>query len=76
MTRTFVAGAERDIVWSETRNDDGMHEAQVGVWRNPDGTYTAYARDGWGAGIKSSPHPDETAARTDTTRLWHRHHGG
>lgn len=71
----YIAGAARDVVWSEGRDAGDMFKPEVGVWRDPDGRFRAYVKDGWGGGIQSKPHPDETTARADIGRLWEHSYG-
>lgn len=66
-----VDGAERDVVWSEERDNGGMFPSTVGVWRE-DGRFVAFVQDGWGGGVHSRQHPDEAAAKADIDRLWER----
>jgi len=76
MAEAAIAGAVRDVVWSESREVYGeMFKSEVGVWRDPDGRFRAYVKDGWGGGMRSKPHPDEATARTDVTRLWEEFYG-
>jgi hypothetical protein len=72
----YIAGALRDVVWRERRDDGGMFgdAAEVGVWHDSGG-FVAYAKDGWGGGVRSKHHPDEATARRDTERLWERLYG-
>lgn len=75
MSARLIAGAARDVVWSEARDAGGMFSSEVGVWRDPDGRYRAYVKDGWGGGVRSKPFPDEQAARGDIDRLWEHFYG-
>lgn len=74
MTTSYIAGATREIVWRESRDAGDMFKSEVGVWRDRDG-FVAYVKDGWGGGIQSKRHPDETTARADIDRLWERFYG-
>lgn len=69
VTVRVIAGAPREVVWSEERDAGDMFKSEVGVWRDPDGRFRAYVKDGWAGGMRSKPHPDEDTARTDVTRL-------
>ena len=72
--KSMIAGAMREVVWSEPRDCGGMFDAKVGIWRDGDG-FIAYVTDGWGGGVRSKRHPDEAAARGDIERLWNRLYG-
>lgn len=74
MAVRYIAGATRDVVWSESRDAGEIFKPEVGVWRDGDG-FVAYVSGGWGGGIQSGRHPDEVAARTDIARLWERFYG-
>ncbi len=71
---SYIGGAVREVVWSETRDSGGMFTAEVGVWREG-GKFVAYVKDGWTDGIRSAPHGDEQAARRDVGRLWEKFYG-
>lgn len=76
MPRTaYIAGASREVTWSEKRDAGDMFTSEVGVWRDPDGRFRAYVKDGWGGGVQSRPHPDEETARSDIGRLWDKFYG-
>lgn len=75
MSGAYIAGASREVVWREQRDAGDMFKSEVGVWRDPDGRFRAYVKDGWGGGIQSRPHPDEQAARADISRLWEKFYG-
>ena len=72
MSTRMIAGASREVTWSEPRDTGDMFSGEAGVWRDPDGRFRAYIRGGWGGGAHSKPHPDEAAARADIDRLWER----
>lgn len=74
-TARHIAGAARDVVWSEQRDAGDMFKSEVGVWRDPDGRFRAYVKDGWGGGMQSRPHPDQETARRDIDRLWEHFYG-
>lgn len=71
----FIAGAQREVVWSEKRDAGEMFFAEVGVWREPDGRFRAYVSGSWGGGLRSKPHDSDQAARSDTGRLWEKFYG-
>lgn len=73
MAARHIAGALREVVWSEARDSGGMFDAEVGVYRDGDG-FVAFIDD-WGGGIRSRLHPDEKTARADIGRLWDRFYG-
>jgi hypothetical protein len=75
MATCYIAGASRDVIWSEERDAGDMFTSEVGVWRDPDGRFRAFVKDGWGGGMRSKPHPDETTARADVPRLWEQFYG-
>lgn len=75
MSTRHIAGAARDVVWHELRDAGDMFKSEVGVWRDPDGRFRAYVKDGWGGGVNSKPRPDEQMARRDIARLWDNFHG-
>jgi transcriptional regulator with XRE-family HTH domain len=56
---SYIAGAARDVVWSEERDAGDMFKSEVGVRRDPDGRFRAYVKDGWGGGVRSKPFPDQ-----------------
>lgn len=74
-TSRWIAGASREVVWSESRDAGGMFKSEVGVWRDPDGRFRAYIQDYWAGGMRSKPHPDQAAARADVGRLWEKFYG-
>ena len=73
MVMRHIAGALREVTWSEHRDSGGMFDAETGVYRDGDG-FVAYISD-WGGGIRSKAHPDEESARRDIARLWERFYG-
>jgi|GraSoiStandDraft_51_1057287.scaffolds.fasta_scaffold968207_2 hypothetical protein len=70
----IIGGEARDVVWSESRDNGGMFDSEVGVYRDGD-HYRAYVTDSWGAGIRSRQHESESVARGDIERLWDRLYG-
>ena len=46
MTARLIAGASRDVTWHESRDAGDMFKSEVGVWRDPDGQFRAYVKDG------------------------------
>ena len=73
MMMRHIAGALREVPWSEKRDSGGMFDAEVGVYRDGDG-FVAFIYD-WGGGIRSRIHPDVETARGDIDRLWERFYG-
>lgn len=73
-TRQPVAGAVREVVWSEERDAGDMFMSEVGVWAEPGG-FVAYVKDGWGGGKRSGCHASLELAQRDTSRLWEEFYG-
>lgn len=63
-----MAGASREVVWSEKRDDGGMFDAEVGVYKSGN-QFVAYAANGWGGGVQCTRDTFE-AARAEVDRLW------
>lgn len=74
MNRKLIAGAVREVVWSEQRDAGEMFSAEIGVWKDERG-FVAYVCGPWGGGVNSKHHPSEVAAQADTGRLWEKFYG-
>ena len=68
-----IAGALREVVWSEERDAGDMFKAEVGVYWDGAG-FVAYV-EAWGGGIRSKAHLDQETARADIARLWEKFYG-